>query len=140
MTALAAATERKHKHAQNIVSYKVAASTVIHKGALVCINASGYAIPGADTAGIKFVGVATETVDNSSGSNGTLSVRVAKEYLGKFAKSGSITIANLGTEVTIVDDNTVALAATTTNDIPAGLISAVDDDGELWIDTRLRAL
>jgi len=34
--------------------------------ALTCVNAAGYAVPGADTAGLIFQGVALEQVASSS--------------------------------------------------------------------------
>lgn len=59
-----------------IVEMPVAASTKIYAGSLVCANASGYVIPAADTAGLTFLGVALNAVDNSAGSNGDKTVLV----------------------------------------------------------------
>ncbi|MFA5112426.1 MAG: hypothetical protein WC443_13530, partial [Desulfobaccales bacterium] len=52
------------------VEYPVAANTKIYAGSLVCVNAAGFATPAADTIGFRFIGVAMEQVDNSSGSDG----------------------------------------------------------------------
>lgn len=94
----------------------------IWKGTLVAINTSGYAAKGADTASFLFAGVAYETVDNSAGAAGDKKIRVEKtgEYLFNF--SGTASQADLGKAVYLVDDNTVALAATTTNDVLCGYI------------------
>jgi hypothetical protein len=61
-----------------VMAYQVAATT-IYKGALVALNGSGYLVPlGPGTAGLKFVGVANETVDNSGGSAGDKRCNVTK--------------------------------------------------------------
>lgn len=55
----------------------VAASTTIYEGDKVCLNADGFAVPAGDTSGLLPVsGIALLTVDNSSGSNGDLTVVV----------------------------------------------------------------
>ena len=47
-------------------SYLVADNVHIFKGALVCVEpAAGYALPGADTARLSFVGIAAEECDNT---------------------------------------------------------------------------
>lgn len=110
-------------------SYKVAASTHIYKGALVCINSSGYLVPGADTSGLLFVGVAFEEFDNSAGADGAAAadgrsgcrVRKSGDFLYTFTASTSQ--ADVGKAVYLSADNTVALAATTTNDVLAGYIT-----------------
>jgi hypothetical protein len=58
-----------------LVAYPIAA-VKIPKGALVNINAAGYATNATDASGETFAGVAYETVDNSAGSAGDLSIRV----------------------------------------------------------------
>ncbi|MCX8053104.1 MAG: hypothetical protein N3B12_04800, partial [Armatimonadetes bacterium] len=65
MTATTTARESKRKDGR-LISYPMAA-VKIPKGALVNINAAGYATNASDTAGETFAGVAYETVDNSSG-------------------------------------------------------------------------
>src|SRR3989339_1611977 len=60
------------------VEYLVAANTKIYAGSLVCLNAAGYAVPAADTAGYQLAGVALEQVDNSDGSDGGKHVRLRR--------------------------------------------------------------
>lgn len=99
------------------------AAVKIFKGANVCFNTSGYATKAADTASFKFAGVAMETVDNSAGAAGDEEVRIWRE--GVFDMNcASATQAWVGQTVYAVDDNLVALAATTTNDIPVGTVVA----------------
>lgn len=99
----------------------VAGTTHIYQGALVCVNGSGYAVPAANTANYRFVGVAIHGVDNSSGANGDLSVSVRTAGEITIVSSG-LTQADVGKPVYASDDQTVALA--TTNAIYVGTISS----------------
>lgn len=107
---------------------------IIYGGSLVCVNAAGYALPGADTAGLIFMGVATQQVDNSSGAVGALSVPVRRRGLIKMKLATAITIANVGDNVFLVDDESVDLTANVTNKIFCGIIAAYIDTTHAWID------
>ena len=117
-----------------LVPYKVAASTKIEAGKMVAVGADGYAVEASDAAGITVVGIADETVDNSSGSDGDLSVNVKRGQIYKLKNSGStaVTIASVGSAVVVEDDETVTTAAGATNDITAGTCMGVDTDG-VWV-------
>lgn len=110
----------------------VAAATRIFAGAGVCVNAAGYAVPAGDTAGLITWGRAEAQVDNTAGAAGDLYIEVAA---GVFAWNASgLTQANIGDRVTWVDDNTVGLAAATTNDVDAGVLEEIDPvSGEAWV-------
>lgn len=120
---MAALTEdRATEYKQGVeLGAPVAASTTIYGGSLVMANASGYAVPGADTASCKFLGVAQERVVNA-GANGAKTVSVRRTGVHYFAASG-MAITNVGDDVYLVDDQTVGLVATTTNDIKCGKIA-----------------
>ena len=121
-----------------VESYPVAASTKLYAGSMVMLNASGYAVPGADTASCKFVGVAQEYVDNSSGSNGDKRVTVRRMGCFKFGYGGTAAITDVGTAACLSDDQTVNVAGSLTNDIPCGRITQVDTtNNEVWIDIGL---
>lgn len=113
--------------------YPVAANAVIHYGAIVCLNASGYLVPGADTAGLRCVGVAEEAADNTGGADGDLEVLVFRG-VAKVSTSGASAIAqaDVGTDAVILDDDTVITAAGATNDIVAGEVMEVASDG-VWV-------
>lgn len=103
-----------------LVEAYLAASTKVFKGSNVAVDTSGYAVKAADTASFAFAGVAMETVDNT-GSAGDKYVRLWKE--GVFSMNcASATQAWVGQDVYAVDDNLVALAATTTNDVRVGRV------------------
>lgn len=112
-------------------AYPVAASAKIFAGAMICLNASGYAVPAADTAGLVFVGVARQYVDNTAGGDGDQIILVWKDGVFDFAASG-MTADDAGKPVFAADDQTVALA--TTNGVGCGAISEVESATKVWID------
>ncbi len=118
MTALTASFDAERKDGI-LVAYKVAAGQTIYKGAMVCVNAGGFAVPAADDAGLTFVGFAYEGADNSAGGDGDAAVRVWKDGSFLAAKAGAAQ-GDVGKAVYVVDDNTVA--TTTTNSILAGTV------------------
>jgi len=104
----------------------VAAATTIYGGTMIAKNASGYAEPAADAAGLVVLGMATERVANA-GANGAASVVVRRNRAFWFANSGTnaVTIAHVGGNVYVEDDQTVASDAGV-NRIVAGRCLAVD--------------
>ncbi len=112
----------------------VAASTKIHAGSLVALSATGYAVPGSTATTLKADGRAGEAVDNSAGADGAKSVAVRRGVF-RFANSASadlITIANIGNNCYIVDDQTVAKTDGTSTRSVAGKIMDVDSLG-VWV-------
>jgi len=84
-----------------VVAYKQS-NVKIFKGSLVGVNASGYAVSlNHATASLKFIGVANETVDNSSGTAGDKSMNSTKSgsCVFKAASGYTPTIADIGKEV-----------------------------------------
>ena len=119
MTATTTAREARRKDGQ-IIAYPMAA-VKIPKGALVNINTSGYATNSTDAASETFAGVAYETVDNSAGNAGDLSIRV--ETTGTFVfvdGGGNGAQTDVGVEFKISDNQTIT-DASTTNNIKAGI-------------------
>ena len=115
----------------DLVTLPVKASTKIYQGALVVMNSSGVALGGTTATGHIAVGRAETTVDNSSGSDGTLNITV-RQGVFKFNNSTStdaIAAAQIGTDCYIVDDNTVAKTNGTSTRSRAGKVIRVDSDG-----------
>ncbi len=110
-----------------LVAYRVAADTIIYKGAMVCLNTNGYAIPAADEPGLKFVGFAYERGDNLGRKDGEITARVWKD--GSFrVKFIDPDLMYLGFKAYILDDNRVALA--TENGVSAGTLVEFPRDEE----------
>lgn len=112
----------------------LAAATIIFAGTLVARDSNGRAVPASDTAGLRVVGRACQTVDNSAGSAGDLSINVEPgQYLYANSATNALTIASIGKLAVVEDDNTVA--STSTNKVSAGRVIDVVTEG-VWIDTR----
>lgn len=119
------------KKQPGLKSYPVLASTVIYAGSLVAIQANGFAVPAADAANLRVVGVASARADNSAGANGAISVNVEAPVIARFAAS-SITQAMVGQMMYVVDDQTVD-DAIGTNGVKAGRLVEFISTTEGWI-------
>lgn len=126
MAALTSAYEALQKPAI-LVSYKVAASTTIYKGALVAVNSSGFLVPmNHATASLKFVGISEETLTNN-GADGDISCRVSKAGSGVFFNVNSATQADIGKEVYGKTDNEVNTSTVgLTNQYKVGTIAGLE--------------
>ena len=115
------------------IDFPVAANIKIYAGSLVCVNTTGYAVPAADTAGLKFAGVALEQADNTGGANGAKTVRLRRSGVFEF-DAASITQAMVGNAMYIVDDHTMDDATGPTNDIRIGILVKYVADTIGWVD------
>ena len=120
----------------NQVEPPVAATTRIWGGSIVCINAGGYAVPGATSTTLKAVGVAKGGKRNP-GAAGVERVETEKGVfcLDNSASIDAITLADIGADCYIVDDQTVAKTSATSTRSVAGKVFDVDADG-VWVDFR----
>jgi len=113
----------------------VKASTKIFQGALVAIDASGWALPAAAVAAHKVIGRAEDTFDNSAGANGAINARVATGVFrwNNSASGDLIARSDIGAACYVVDDNTVAKTSDTGARPVAGIIFDVDASG-VWVE------
>lgn len=75
--ALSNDTHVKTKGDWEVQDFQVVASEIIYKGAMVAVDGNGFLTAAADTAGLRFAGIAMEQGDNSSGASGDITVNVA---------------------------------------------------------------
>lgn len=109
----------------------------IYAGALVAVDANGYAIPGATAANIRGIGVASEQVDNSDGADGAITVTVnVGVFVMKNSGTDPVTAANIRTDCYIVDDETVSATDGTGTQSVAGKVHDISADGTVWVDFR----
>ncbi|MAU46234.1 MAG: hypothetical protein GOVbin2371_36 [Prokaryotic dsDNA virus sp.] len=110
MTALAKNTPRTKVGLGLRFHDPVAAATQIFAGAMVALDASGNALPAAPT-GTVMRGVALDEADNTDGAAGDVLVPIER---GPFlvANDGSLDRTDIGSDVYVVDDNTVGAAGT----------------------------
>lgn len=111
---------------------KLAAATKIYMGSLVAKNAAGNVVPASDTAALKVIGVALETVDNTAGAAGDKSVQLLTGVFKFGNAGGAIVLASTHALAYVADDNSVTTAAVAVNDVIAGLVDAIDSDG-VWL-------
>jgi hypothetical protein len=111
----------------------------IFEGALVAINAAGYAVNAGDDASTVVVGVADESVDNSGGSAGDKEIKVVRTGVFTFNTAYSAAQTDVNNIAMASDNQTVDLAANTTNDIPVGRIVEVLSSSKVRVDIRDRA-
>ncbi|QWR76297.1 hypothetical protein [Candidatus Magnetomonas plexicatena] len=118
----------------DMLQLEAAAGKTIYQGALVAVDASGYATPGATATTIRGVGRAEAYVDNSGGSAGDKVVSVSKGVFayGNSASSDEITRADIGKDCYIVDDQTVAKTDGTNTRSIAGKVFDVNSNG-VWV-------
>ena len=116
-----------------VYDHPVKAGAIIHPGSLVVLQ-GGYARAGLTAVGLIACGVAQAFADNTGALDGAKTVRV---HAGAWVfKSGAgadlITQVNVGAEVFIVDDETVALTNGTGTRSRAGRVVQVDAEG-VWV-------
>ena len=137
MTALAADRLTKARRPGNW-SYGQKGATTIYAGSLVCLDANGLAVPGATATTLIAVGRA---IRRSANAGADSAVRVDVEPgVFQFANSAAgdlIGITEIGKDVYIVDDQTVAKTSGTNTRSIAGKVKDVDANG-VWVLVGIR--
>jgi hypothetical protein len=115
----------------------IAASTKLYQGGIVCLNASGLAVPGSVSTTLKAMGVAQKTYDNSTGAASAFNIeaRAGVFWFNSGTSGDAIAQANVGATCYIIDDNTVGLTNGTSTRSVAGTI--VDVDATLGVAVRI---
>lgn len=134
--ALSADRVTKSKGPLRRQEYPVAADAIGYAGGMACINASGYLVPAAATAGFTdVVGVLTAGFDNTGGANGD--IKAVVEYGGAFLLNvgAGITAADVGRDAYVTDDQTASDEAGAPVRVRIGKILAFLDEStdKAWI-------
>lgn len=106
----------------NLTEYRLAGAVRIFKGALVNLNTAGNAKPASDGSGEVCVGIADESVDNSTGGAGAKTIRVRSGIRVRM-KAASIAQTMVGALMYVEDDETIDDAAGPTNDVIVGVLT-----------------
>lgn len=117
------------------ITVPVKAGAKIYAGSLVVAD-GGYAKPAAKAENLIALGRAQERADNTSGSNGDVKVRVLRGafwWANTAVNAGTVTQAEAGKDVYILDDQTVDKRATASS--KAGKCLEVGAEGVL-VETR----
>lgn len=113
----------------------VAANAKIYAGSIVCANAAGYAAPGAVSTTLTYLGRADESVDNTGGLDGAVTITVSRGEAFLFGNSGAdpVVQGDLGKVCYIVDDQTVAHTNGANARSPAGKVMGIEAGG-VWVE------
>jgi hypothetical protein len=105
-----------------IRSYPVDAGAVIYNGAIVCLDSTGYAVPGATATGLLAVGIAQQSVTGGT-NDGDTHVPI---HTGVFRllTDSPFAQSDVGALAYIVDDETVSLTSTSRS--IAGTVAAIE--------------
>lgn len=134
MTAIAIERDTQRRQGDS-ASYGVLAGTKVLAGTLVVLTAAGYAQGGAVATTLKAVGMAEETADNTAGASGDIKVKVRRDGWFRFSNGTAgdlITIADIGNNAYILDNQTVVKTDGSAARSVAGKIRDVDAAG-VWI-------
>ena len=146
MAALTADAQRMHSvHQPQFLPLPVKGGAHIFLNAITCTDANGFAVPGANTAGLRAQGVAWKPFDNTAGADGTLGdtfnafgavryVEVDSQGEWEFAFTGAA--PKPGDNAFVVDDNTVATV--TSNSILIGKFTRPGSPGKWFVDIDRR--
>lgn len=134
MAALTANNDTKARNTGELFADVVKGATRIWAGALVCLDATGYAIPAATALNLVVRGVAQEEANNAAGADGAINVETRRGVF-RFANSAAgdlIARAEIGDDCFIVDDQTVAKTNGGGTRSTAGKIVDLDAQG-VWV-------
>lgn len=134
---MAALTQDRNTPMKNtdLISVPMKAGVKIFAGSIVVADVTGYAKPGSADPKLIYLGRADEYMDNTAGVNGAVSVLVRRNAAFKFENSAAdpVTIASIGRDCYILDDQTVARTNGAGAALsPAGIVLGVDVDG-VWV-------
>lgn len=107
----------------------------IYGGTLVALDANGHAIPAKKAAEMTVIGRAEETVDNSGGTAGGMTITVKRgvfKWDNDSSASNKVKPAHLMKDCYVVDECTVTSSATGSS--VAGKVIAIDDEG-VYVET-----
>lgn len=117
----------------DVYIYGLKADAVLHAGALACLDATGFLVPGVTATGLTAVGRCEKRADNTGAADGTVQARVRRGvFLFANAAPDAITRADVGADCYIVDDQTVAKTDGAGTRSLAGKVVQVEATG-VWV-------
>lgn len=134
MTAIAIERDTQRRLGDR-AAYPVLAATKVLAGTIAVRTVAGYVQGGAVATTLKALGVFDETVDNTGGASGDVKAPVRRDGWFRFANSSAgdlITIADIGNDCYVLDNQTVAKTDGTATRSIAGKVRDVDAAG-VWI-------
>lgn len=117
------------------LSFGVLGGQKVLAGTVVVLTAAGFARGGLTAADVATVGIAQETVDNTTGVDGAVAVPIRRgvHQLANSAAADAITNADYGKPCYVVDNQTVAKTNGGNTRSVAGVVRGVDGGG-VWVE------
>jgi hypothetical protein len=116
--------------------YAQEATHVIYKGAIVCLNAAGYAVEGSALNTLISAGIADEQSDSTGYAQGIKTVKVKEGvFLLDNLSTNLVTVAQIGDSCYIHDDHTVRQTSNGGVSPVAGYVRDVDSSG-VWVEFK----
>lgn len=118
-----------------VIAVPISANAIIYAGAMVCANATGFAVRGDTNANLTYLGRSQEHIDNTGGADGAkeILVRRGKAFFYKNDGGAPVTQAGLGKTCYIVDDETVAATNGGGTRSACGVVVGLDASG-VWVE------
>ena len=141
---MAAATKDRNTkmiHLDYVLPLKIEAGETILGGIMVNTDADGFATAATDTAAHRCRGVSKRKYENTAGADGD---ELAEVDVGIFAfatgGANPVLQTDEGELCYVLDNQTVSLAAGTTNSVIAGKVVRYVSSSEVWVDFRQQAI
>lgn len=134
MTALSDDLDTPKKYGERYVRVPAEEDAVCYVGGLLAVNAAGYGVPAADTAGLLVIGRCTQGGDNTDGDDGDINFVAERGVFGYAPTAALLALgqAAVGTKVYVEDDQTVGIASDSVNKVVAGFVEEYDEDAGLF--------
>jgi hypothetical protein len=119
----------------NLLSFPIKGATRVLLGAMIALD-SGLVVPASEKTGLIALGIAEQTVDNSTGLDGDLFVPIRQGVFLVFNSAGADAIAraDVGKDCFFVDDQTVAKTDGGGKRSRAGKVVSLELDGRMaWV-------
>ena len=119
----------------NVRAFPVAQNSRLWAGTIACLNPAGRLTPAVTAPDLKCVGVTRATINNDPGASGAITGEAMLGVFGPFANSSAgdaITLADIGADCFIVDNQTVAKTSASATRSVAGKVFDVDVNG-VWV-------
>lgn len=117
-----------------LICVAVAANAIVRAGYIAVVNKAGYAIEGAKAKELTYLGVFDETIDNTGGIDGavTVMVRTHHAFLLDNDVSDPVTQASIGKKCYISTSTSVSATSATDTKSEAGIVLEINENG-VWV-------
>lgn len=134
MTA-ATADRNTPRREKGLLNVPVAAGVIVRNGLIACVNDDGFAVEGSTALGLIYLGRFEETVNNTGGQNGDVSVtvRTNEAFLYENSSADPVTQAAFGSTCYIEDNQTLAATDGTGTRSKAGRVAGISNEG-VWVE------